>query len=56
MHPSQRESCAVVAKGSIRPRNRVVALLAGLGKVGAHVIRVGRSLVVLQVASHASRT
>lgn len=55
MGAGQGESCAGVVKGSATPVGRVVALLTGLREICADVIRVGRGLVILQVASHARR-
>ena len=51
----QREPGAGVVEGGPSPRCRVMALLAGLGEIRHHVIRIRRPLVVLQVARHASR-
>ena len=50
---SQRESGAVVIKRRIQPRRSAVALFAGLWKIRGYVAGVCRSLVVLQVTSHA---
>ena len=51
----QRKSSAVVIKGRVQPRSRVVALITALREVRGYVIRIGRSLVVLQVTRHAGR-
>ena len=42
-------------KGRACPRGCVVALRTGLRKCGLHVIRIRRSLEILQVAADASR-
>ena len=55
MHARERKSSAVMVEGGIQPRSRVVALVAALREVRGHVIRVCRSLVVLQMARDASR-
>ena len=54
MVSGQRESGAVVVKGRVEPRRGVVALIAGLREVRRHVVGIRRSLVILQVAAHAS--
>ena len=51
----QREARVVVVERCLRPRSRVVALLAGLGEARRHVIRIRRALKILQVAVHAVR-
>lgn len=51
----QGKSGAVVVKSRVQPGRRVVALIACLGEVGRNVIRIGRALVVSQVATHARR-
>ena len=53
MHAGEGKSGAVVVKGRVRPRSRGVTLIASLRKVGSTVIRIGRSLVVLQMARYA---
>lgn len=55
MRSGQRESGAAVIKSRIQPRTRVVALIAGLGKVRRDVVRIGRALVVGKVTAHARR-
>jgi len=51
----QREPSSAVIKRGIKPGAGAVALVAGLGKIRRDVIGVSRSLVILQVASHAGR-
>ena len=49
----QAGSRCVVVERRARPRRGAVALLAGLGKSACHVVGIGGSLEVLQVAGHA---
>jgi len=51
----QGEARVVVVKAGLGPRDRVMARLAGLGEIRRNVIRVRRSLEVLQMATDASR-
>jgi len=44
-----------MVKGRIRPGTRIVALITGLREIRSNVIRIRRSLVVLEVAGHACR-
>ena len=53
MSVRQRESSRGVIEASGLPGDRAVALFAGLRKIGAHVIRVGGGLIILQVARSA---
>ena len=55
MPPRQRETGTTVIEDGIRPRSRVVALIACLRKAGRNVIGVCRSLIVLQMTRHAGR-
>ena len=55
MISGKREPRTGMVEGGVHPVRGVVALVAGLREVCCHVIRVCRSLVVLQVAAHASR-
>ena len=55
VRPSQRESGGRVIEARTIPRSCVVTLLAGLRKARRYVIRVRRSLEILQVAADASR-
>lgn len=55
MRAGQRERRVVVIEGSGRPGCRTVAYVALLRKTGRHVIRIRRSLKILQVTVHASR-
>ena len=50
----ERETGAGVVKRRIKPGAGAVALLAGLGEVRRHVIRIGRTLIVREVAADAS--
>ena len=49
----QRESGAVVVELCVRPRTRVVALIAALREIRRHMVRIRRPLIVLQVTGHA---
>jgi hypothetical protein len=51
----QREAGIVVIKGGLRPRSRVVALLTGLRESRTDVVRIRRSLKILQMAVDAVR-
>lgn len=51
----QREVGHVVVERRVRPRNCAVALGASLREVCCRMVRIRRSLVVLQVATHARR-
>lgn len=51
----QRETGAVVIEGRIRPCRRAVASIAGLREIRGYVVRIGRAVVVRQVARHTSR-
>ena len=53
MRPRQREAGAGVIEGRSAPARGVVALLARLGEIGHHVIRVGRAPVILEVTGGA---
>ncbi len=48
----ESETGGRVVEDRVRPQDRVVALLAGLGETGLHVVRIVRSLIVLQVTTH----
>ena len=52
MHPGQGEVRQAVVKRRVRPRSRVVALGAGLGKASRYVVGIGGALIVLQMAGH----
>ena len=52
---SQCKSCSRVIESCISPRSRVVALLAGLRKIGLHVIGISRVLKIFEVTRHARR-
>ena len=47
---SQSESSIGVVEGCVEPGDRVVAILASLGEVSLYVIRVGRTLIILEMA------
>ena len=49
----QRESSGRVIEGRVCPRRGVVALLTSLREAGLHVVRIRRSLEVLEVATDA---
>ena len=49
----QREAGTVVVERRVQPRGRVVALIAPLGEIRRDMVRVRRSLIVLQVAARA---
>ena len=51
----QGESGGIVVKRGIQPGSRVVALLAGLRKIGRDVVGIGRPLKILQMAGNARR-
>ena len=51
----EREPGGVVIKRSIQPGAGAVALLAGLREIRRHVIGIGRTLEIFQVAGHAGR-
>ena len=51
----QWEAGGRVIEIRVRPRNRVMALLAGLREAGTDVIRIRRSLEILQVTVDAGR-
>ena len=53
MHTGEREPRTAVIKRGIQPTGGVVALVAGLREIRTHVARIGCSLIVLQVTSHA---
>ena len=55
MSTGQRESGGRVVEGRAGPGSRVMALGAGLGEAGLHVVRIRSALEVLQVATNASR-
>ena len=50
---SQRPSCACMVESSVAPVRSVMALLASLREVGLHVIGIGGSLEILQMARDA---
>ena len=49
----QRETGGGMVKCRVQPRSRIVALLAALRKIRCHMVRIGGSLIVLQVTAHA---
>ena len=51
----EREAGAAVVEGRVRPGARIVALITGLREIRSNVIRIRRSLIVLEVAGHACR-
>ena len=53
--PRKWEAGTAVIEDSIRPRTRVVALIASLWKAGRDMIGVGSPLIVLQMTRHAGR-
>ena len=55
MRPSQREACRRVIKVRVCPRRGGVALLAVLREIRLHVIRLRRSLKILEVTARAGR-
>ena len=48
----EREPGGVVIKRGIQPCAGAMALVAGLGEIRGDVIRIGRPLIVLEVAGH----
>src|SRR5215472_10504236 len=52
---AQGKSGGRVIEGRVRPRSRVVALLTSLREAGLHVIRIGGSLEIFQMATDAQR-
>ena len=50
---SKRETRAVVVEGSVEPGRSAVARVTGLREIACNVIRIGRALKVLQVATDA---
>lgn len=52
MHSCQGEVRIAVIKRCVRPRSGVMALLTGLREVSRDVVRIIRSLIVLQVAGY----
>jgi len=54
MRTCEREARCGVIEGRARPRRGVMALSAGLGEAGLHVVRIRGPLEVLQVAADAS--
>jgi len=55
VRPRQREAGGVVIESGARPGRGAVTLLTSLREAGLHVIGIGRSLEVFQVAAHAGR-
>jgi len=51
----QRETGAVVVEGCVHPVRGVVTTIASLRKICRNVIRIGRPLIVLEVATHTGR-
>lgn len=51
----QNEAGAVVVESRIQPRSRVVTLVAGLREIRRDVVRIRRSLEILQMTGHAGR-
>ena len=49
----QREAGAVVVESRVQPRRRAMTRVARLGEVCCHVVRIRRSLKILEVAIHA---
>jgi len=52
----QRETSAVVVEGCVHPVRGVVTAIASLREIRRYVIRIGRTLIVLEVAAHAGRS
>lgn len=53
VRPGQRKAGAVVVEDGVQPRGGVVALRAALREVRSHMVRIGRSLKIFQVATDA---
>lgn len=50
----QDEAGARMVKRRVQPRGRVVALIAALREIRRDMVRIGRSLILLQVTAHTS--
>ncbi len=55
MGAGQWEPCNAVIEGCVQPCRRIVAALTGLGETGSSMVRIGRTLIILQMAGDASR-
>jgi len=54
MRSGQHKTCTAMIERGVEPRGRVVALLASLREACRGVIRIGRTLKILEVARHTS--
>ena len=52
VRPGQGETGSRVVEDCIGPQHRVMTLLASLREASLHVVRIGRSLVILQMATY----